>query len=358
MLLSEGQILTAQGKLEAGLEIAQEMLDLATEWGDEAFVGVAHWRLGHIKHILGRLLETEQHFNWLLAWLTPEWQAELIAAVGYGLMPHVLTFSALNQWFLGYPEQALRRCNQAVMGEVERRDLYGQAFASGVGCSLLYLLRSNPEALQERSELCYQLSQQQGFTMWQPYAEVFLGRLAVLHGEEVAGVERMQRAVAGWQAMGMVIGTDSLAMVLADGCLAAARQPPQSDDAVRNKLLATALASIEPLLGPQAPCGQSYQAELHRLQGELLLARDGLAAASEAQACFEHALQLGKETGALAWELRTAMSLVRLRVSQGEACAVELAEACKLLGDLYNRFTEGFTFPDLQEAAILISGTG
>ena len=358
MLLSEGQRLTAQGQLQTGLATAQQMLDLATQWGDEAFVGVAHWRLGHIEHILGMLLEADKHFNWLLAWLTPEWQAELIAAVGYGLMPHVLTFSALNQWFLGYPEQALRRCNQAVMGEVERRDLYGQAFASGVGCSLLYLLRSDPEALHERSELCYQISQQQGFTMWQPYAEVFLGRLAVLRGEAVTGVELMQRAVAGWQAMGMAIGTDSLVAVLADGCLAAARRRTRSDAAVRSSLLATGLAAIKPWLGPQVPCGQSYQPELYRLRGELLLERDGLAKAGEALACFERSLQLGREMGALAWELRAAMSLVRLREREGNECAAELAEARNNLRDLYTRFTEGFALPDFQEAAAMISETG
>ena len=59
--------------------------------------------------------------------------------------------------------------------------------------------------------------------------------------------------------------------------------------------------------------------------------------------------------GALAWELRAAMSLVCLRVRQGEVCAPELAEARKFLSDLYARFTEGFSFPDLLDAVTLIS---
>jgi hypothetical protein len=249
----------------------------------------------------------------------------------------------------------LMRCNQAVMGEIEQRDLYGQAFASGVGCTVLYLLRTDVAGLQERSELCYQHSQQQGYSMWQPYAEVFLGRLAVMQGEDVTGVERMQHAIAGWQDMGMAIGTDSLVIVLADGCLAAARRRPQNDDAIRASLLATGLTAIKPLLGPQAPCGQSYQAELLRLKGELLLERDGLSAADGALACFEHSLQFGLETGALAWELRATMSLVRLRMRQGEGYKAELEEARSCLRNLYARFTEGFSFPDLQEAAQLIS---
>ena len=71
--------------------------------------------------------------------------------------------------------------------------------------------------------------------------------------------------------------------------------------------------------------------------------------------CFRRALELGQEQGALAWELRAAMSLVRLRERQGEAYAAELAEARGYLRDLYARFTEGFAFPDLQDAAALIS---
>ena len=62
--------------------------------------------------------------------------------------------------------------------------------------------------------------------------------------------------------------------------------------------------------------------------------------------------------GALGWELRAAMSLVRLRKRQGNEWPAELVEARKNLRDLYARFTEGFAFPDLQEAAALINEAG
>lgn len=188
--------------------------------------------------------------------------------------------------------------------------------------------------------------------MWRAYAEVFLGWLAVLRGESAAGVEQMRRALSEWQATGMAVGADSLVSVLADGCRAAARQCPAREDAVR--LLATGLAAIDPVLGADVPCGQVYQAELRRLRGELLLVRDGLAAAGEALECFRRAIQLGREKGALAWQLRTAMSLVRLRKRQGETYAEELAEARACLREVYARYTEGFAFPDLQDAAALI----
>ena len=262
MLLSEGHACLREGNSRRPGSW-QQMLDLATQWGDEAFVGIAHWRFGFISTPDGQAAGSRKPFRMAPGLADTRVAGRADCGGRLGLMSHALSFSALNQWFLGYPEQALMRSNQAVTGEFEQRDLYGQAFASAIGCSLLFLLRSDPAALQERSELCNRLCQQQGFAMWQPYAEVFLGWLAVLQ----RGGSRWHRAdaarVAGWQAMGMAIGMDSLVMVLADGCLAAARRRQPADDDGRSSLLATALAAIEPLLGPEVPCGQSYQPELH-----------------------------------------------------------------------------------------------
>jgi DNA-binding SARP family transcriptional activator len=360
MLSAEASLLTSTGRLEEAFAVAKRMLDAATQWGEEAFVAHAHWRLGLIYHLMGDLQEAESHLDWVLGWLTPERGAELRAALGYDVTAHTLAFSAMNQWLLGYPENALARSTQAVTGALEQGDLFGQACASAVGTTVLFLLRSERTALQERSELCRRLCLQQGFASWQAYAEVLLGWLAVMDGEPEgeAGMERMRSAIAAWQSTGMAIGVDGLVVVLADGCLAAARRRPSAADAARASLLATGVAAIEPLLGPNALCGQSYQAELYRLRGELLLARDGLAATGEALECYRQAMQLGREQGALAWELRAAMSLVRLRQSQGETRAAELAEARSCLRAVYARFTEGFAFLDLQEAAALIGETG
>jgi tetratricopeptide (TPR) repeat protein len=306
-------------------------------------------------NFMGRLQEAEGHFQWLLAWLTPQRRPELWAILDVDPLSHTLAWVALDHWFLGYPEQALGHSNRALAVAVEQGDPYGQAFASALGSVTLFLLRSDAAALRERSELCHRLSLEHGFVWWQAYSEVFLGRLAVARGEE-AGIERMQSAIAGWRAKGMLIGTDNLSLVLADGCLTAALRPEVAgDDAERAALLAIGLAAIDTVLGPpRLPCGESYQAELHRVRGELLLARDGLAAADEALACFERAMRIGAEQGALAWELRAAMSLVRLRQGQREAHAGEMAEARQRLREVYERFTEGFDFPDLQDAAASI----
>jgi predicted ATPase len=88
--------------------------------------------------------------------------------------------------------------------------------------------------------------------------------------------------------------------------------------------------------------------EAHRLKGELLL-RQYDSNASEAQACFERAIEIGRKQSAKSWELRATMSLARLIASQGRR-----EEARAMLAEIYNWFTEGFDTADLKDAKALL----
>jgi predicted ATPase len=90
-----------------------------------------------------------------------------------------------------------------------------------------------------------------------------------------------------------------------------------------------------------------FEAELHRHKGQLLL-RQGHAEAAEDLYC--KALRIAVDQQAKLWELRAAASLARLRRDQGSR-----AEARDLLAPVYGWFTEGFTTPDLKDAAALLA---
>ena len=91
-----------------------------------------------------------------------------------------------------------------------------------------------------------------------------------------------------------------------------------------------------------------YEAELHRLQGELLL-QQSPDQQSDAEACFQHALDVSRSQEAKSLELRAATSLARLWQSQGRK-----QEAHDLLAPVYNWFTEGFDTADLKDAKALL----
>ncbi|HLB78720.1 MAG TPA: hypothetical protein VJO72_16945, partial [Candidatus Dormibacteraeota bacterium] len=95
-----------------------------------------------------------------------------------------------------------------------------------------------------------------------------------------------------------------------------------------------------------------YEAELHRLKGELLL-QQSAEFQGEAEACFHQALDVARRQQAKSLELRAAMSLARLWQRQGKRDA-----ARELLAEVYGWFTEGFDTVDVQEAKALLEALG
>jgi predicted ATPase len=75
--------------------------------------------------------------------------------------------------------------------------------------------------------------------------------------------------------------------------------------------------------------------------------------ASKARCCSsKQAAQLAREQGALFWELRVALSVAHLRVSQGRR-----DEAIASLAAVCDCFTEGFATMDMQAARTLLEGS-
>ena len=91
-----------------------------------------------------------------------------------------------------------------------------------------------------------------------------------------------------------------------------------------------------------------WEAELHRLRGELLLARsrDNLA---EAEDCVHRAMAIAREQHAKSFELRAATTLARLWGDRGRR-----GEAHDLLAPVYDWFAEGFDTADLKDAKALL----
>lgn len=109
--------------------------------------------------------------------------------------------------------------------------------------------------------------------------------------------------------------------------------------------LPEALATVEKALQAN-PAELSWRPEAIRIRGELRC-RSGQSEAAEQD--FRDAIALARKIGAKAWELRAAMSLVRLLKKRGD-----IVVAHDLLAALYASFTEGFDTADLKDAKALL----
>jgi predicted ATPase len=109
------------------------------------------------------------------------------------------------------------------------------------------------------------------------------------------------------------------------------------------------LTTLAEALATAHKTGDRYwEAELHRLKGELLLTLSA-EKHTEAETCFHQALEIARQQQAKSLELRAATSLSRLWQRQGKR-----DEARQLLAPIYGWFTEGFDTADLQDSRALL----
>ena len=158
-----------------------------------------------------------------------------------------------------------------------------------------------------------------------------------MQGQGEEGMAQIRQGIAAWQATGAVLHVPYLCTVLAD----VAVHLDHTADGLQ------ALAEAHTLVEQHE---ERYgEAEIHRLRGVLLLRQPGTLQA-EAEACFQHALDVARRQEAKSLELRAAMSLGRLWQQQGKR-----QEAYDLLAPIYHWFTEEFDTADLQDARALLA---
>jgi len=94
--------------------------------------------------------------------------------------------------------------------------------------------------------------------------------------------------------------------------------------------------------------GRWYEAELHRLKGDLLLHGGDPTAAAEV--CYERAMAVAARQGARLWQLRAANALASIWSAQGR-----LPEVHSCLASLCATFGETVISVDLRQAKALLA---
>jgi predicted ATPase len=174
------------------------------------------------------------------------------------------------------------------------------------------------------------LAYEQEFALLYAIAHFGKGWAACQRGELEEGTAQIERGIDLHEATGAQLAQRHLVSYLVEAHLAAGR-------------LAEGFTILRGILGrAESRLGGFYDAELIRLEGELLNASGDTVAA---EAVFREALGVARDQGAHLFELRSATSLARLLAGQGRA-----DEALFLLTPLYQTYTEGFATRDLQEA--------
>ena len=324
-----------RGELRTSYEIAKQLLTLAQSVQDSAYLLVAHQALGTTLFYAGELSQAREHLAQGKALYDP--QQHRAHAILYGQDPGVvcLSFASRTLWLLGYPDQALQRSQEALTLARELSHPFSLAFALFFA-AWIHQYRGEQQVALERTEALLALSTEQGFVQRLAQGRILQAAVLVEQGGEAEGIARIRQNLAAYGATGADLGRPAYLALLAE----AYGRARQADEGLT--VLAEALAAV------QETGIRFHEAELYRLEGELLL-RQAIPVEQQVETYFHRALAMARRQQAKSLELRAALSLSRLWQQQGKRDG-----ARELLAPIYGWFTEGFDTADLQEAKALL----
>jgi adenylate cyclase len=284
---------------------------------------------------MGEVAQAHEHFAQSIALYDPQQHRAL--AFAYGQDPGVaaLVLDAYALWILGYPDQALRRSHEACTRAEELAYPFTLAYMFAT-LAMFHQFRRGREEARRHAEAATRICREQGMPYWLGVGLVLQGWAGATRPQPAEQIPSMHEGMAIYRATESALWLPYFLTLLAE-TYGAARQP---DAGLR--FLDEAHTVMD------TTQERFYEAEMHRVQGELVLAQ----AADQhalAETCFQHALTIARRQQARSWELRAAISLARLWQQQGKQ-----AEARALLAPIYGWFTEGFDTADLQEARTLL----
>jgi len=330
--------------------LGEQWLTLARQVQDPACLMGAYYALGATSYWLGEVIAARALLEQGIALYDFRQDCSHAFVYGHDSGVACLSYVAFALWFLGYPDQALKRSREALALARELAHPNSLAFALNFAANV-HSMRREILLVQERAEAAMALAAEQELPHWVWQGKMWKGWLLLAkQGQAETAIPQIHQAITAMQATGARQGRVGIIALLARAYAAAG----QVEKGLRT--LAEALALVketgEGVLEPM----------LFWLKGELTLQKSGVPntrhlifnpTAEEAEACFQQAIEIARRQSTKLWELRAVMSLSRLWQKKGRK-----AEAHKMLAEIFGWFAEGFDTADLREAKALLEELG
>jgi class 3 adenylate cyclase/predicted ATPase len=317
-----------RGDFEQSRTLAEELLTLAEQQDDPKPKLMGHRALGQALFLIGELAPSRSHLSTSL---------KFCDATRHGSLGPLSsqTYLALACTLLGDIESGLVFGEDAVRLAEQLRHPHNLcnalAFLAGA-----HVLRADPGAAYPIAERTVGLASEYAFPLWLAGGRMLRGWASCHLGNAEEGLAELRKSVKALEATGALIWVQFARYLLAQA-LAKAEQVADAIKLVDQTLLMVAGTS-----------GRWYEAELHRLKGDLLVSGGGSPEAAEA--CYERAIVVAARQGARLWQLRASNALAALWCTQSK-----IPEVHAILAPLTASFDGTIMMPDLQRTKTLLA---
>ena len=303
-----------RANFDVARDLGEKLLSLAQHGDNVPFLLDAYLALGAPSFWRGDFNLAHENFEQVILLYDSQQHNNHTFLLGQDPLFVCMCYDAFTQWALGYPDQALKKIQEAVAMARGRNHSFSLAYAL-FGIALIYQLRRDENATRQWAEEVIALSTDKGFPYFSSMSGILRGWSAAEQGNIKEGIILISQSLQAWKITESEVNKTYHLALLAEA------HRKNGDIEKGLVVLTEALTTVE------KNEERWYEAELYRLKGDLLLMHDG--AEEEIEGYFSLALEVARRQNAMSFELRAALSL------------------CKL-------WQKGFETRDLQEAKTLL----
>jgi predicted ATPase len=251
-----------RAELGAAEEIANQALRFAQRCQDPSLLVTAHIVAGVTCFHRGQLAEAMTHLEQGLALDDDSDCHASIFLYDSDLLGACLNYRAWTLWHRGYPAQALENSQQALARTQRRFHRFTHCFALDIAAGL-HQFRREEAAVREMAEAETELARENEFPFWLAQRTIYRGWARVQEGQTDEGIEQIQQGVEMARTLHSNLDLPHYLWLLAEGYGSQGK-------------FDLGLTTLEEALLLVIRTEERYwEAEIHRLKGELLLAQAG-----------------------------------------------------------------------------------
>jgi predicted ATPase/DNA-binding winged helix-turn-helix (wHTH) protein len=322
------------GNYRGAVEFAERSKIVAEHLGHPAALSAAGSFLGLTQHLMGNHAAAYPLLNAALAEEQNSPQTKNINfGFDYGNRTRITL--ARHLWLIGKVDQAAALAERAIQDAAHLKNPVTLAIALIWGITVSLWIGDDRRS-HEKISMFITHAKKHSLNPYNAVGLGYMGELFIQRGDNETGIAFIQEALATLHAARYELVTTTLMIALAQGLAMTGRTKE-------------ALTMIkEVIILVESNGNLVYMPEVLRVKGEILATQD-FDNFRCAEACFGAAMEWATRQGAVAWELRIAMSMATLRAKQGRLHAAD-----DTLSSIYNKFTEGFGSADLKAAKNLL----
>jgi len=315
-----------------GLKFAEQAARIAEQTADPSVIALAAWALGVSHHLCGHQGEVLKYCESALEPPSKSPYVRRIAHDGDDYRGRALVARARALWLLGRADEAVRAAHFAIDATDEHSHPVS-TFVVLIYATTVFIWCSKWLEAENAIRRLRAHAQAQ-ILVYRVIASALEGVLRCRRGATRADLEALRRSLEHLVAEGHMILVPLCRTVLADSLLSAGL--PNEANAVIDAALAD--------LGPQVD-----GPEVLRVKGTIMIS---LGVIDQGEGFLRRSVELAREQSALAWELRSAISLAQVPgLTRKDDALADLASA-------YRRFRAGGETDDLLAAKQLLGRRG